>query len=32
MYLKGDVDQGLSLIMIEPSGEEKVIDQVKSNQ
>jgi hypothetical protein len=32
MYLKGDVDQGLSLIMVEPSGEEKVIDQVKSNQ
>ena len=32
IYLKGDVDQELSLIMIEPSGEKKVIDHVKSNQ
>jgi hypothetical protein len=32
MYLQGDVDQGLSLIMIEPSGEEKVIDRVKSQK
>jgi hypothetical protein len=29
MYLKGDIDQGLSLIMVEPSGEERVVDQVK---
>jgi hypothetical protein len=28
MYLKGDVAQGLSLIMVEPSGEERVVDQV----
>lgn len=32
MYLKGDVDQGLSLILVEPSGEEKVIDRVKSQK
>jgi hypothetical protein len=30
MYLKGDVDQGFSLIMVEPSGEEKVIDRIKT--
>ncbi|NJL53167.1 MAG: hypothetical protein HC930_14995 [Hydrococcus sp. SU_1_0] len=30
MYLKGDVEQGLSLIRVEPSGEERVIDQVSS--
>ncbi len=29
MYLKGDADQELSLVLIEPSGEERVIDQVK---
>jgi hypothetical protein len=29
MYLKGDIDQGFALIMVEPSGEEKVVDQVK---
>jgi hypothetical protein len=32
MYLQGDVDRGLSLIMIEPSGEEKIIDRVKSQK
>ena len=32
IYLQGDVDQGLSLIMIEPSGEEKVIDHVTSQK
>ncbi|MGL5834027.1 MAG: hypothetical protein ACRC1Z_12470 [Waterburya sp.] len=29
MYLKGDIDQGLSLIMVEPSGEERIVDQFK---
>ncbi|MFM2311530.1 MAG: hypothetical protein RLZZ04_806 [Cyanobacteriota bacterium] len=29
IYLKGDIDQGLSLIMVEPSGEERVVDRVK---
>jgi hypothetical protein len=29
MYLKGDINQGFSLIMVEPSGEERVVDQVK---
>jgi hypothetical protein len=28
MYLKGDVAQGLSLIRVEPSGEERVVDRV----
>jgi hypothetical protein len=28
MYLKGDVDRGLSLIRVEPSGKERVVDQV----
>lgn len=28
IYLKGNPDQGLSLIRVEPSGEEKEIDQV----
>jgi hypothetical protein len=32
MYLKGDVDQGFSLIMVEPSGDEKVIDRIKSQK
>jgi hypothetical protein len=32
IYLQGDVNRGLSLIMIEPSGEEKIIDQVKSQK
>jgi hypothetical protein len=30
MYLKGDIAQGFSLIMIEPSGEERMVDQFKS--
>lgn len=29
MYLKGDINQGFSLIMVEPSGEERIVDQVK---
>ncbi|NJO97456.1 MAG: hypothetical protein HC764_16820 [Pleurocapsa sp. CRU_1_2] len=29
MYLKGDAAQELSLVLIDPSGKEKVIDQVK---
>jgi hypothetical protein len=29
MYLKGDAGQELSLVLIDPSGKEKVIDQVK---
>lgn len=29
IYLKGDADQELSLVLIEPSGEERVIDQIK---
>jgi hypothetical protein len=29
MYLKGDIEQGFSLIMVEPSGEERIVDQVK---
>ena len=28
MYLKGNVDQELSLIMVKPSGEEEVIDRL----
>lgn len=28
IYLKGNVDQELSLIMIKPSGEEEIIDQL----
>ena len=31
MYLKGDADRGLSLIEVEASGEERVIDVVPSN-
>ena len=26
IYLKGDADNGLTLIMVEPTGEEKVMD------
>lgn len=29
MYIRGDADQELSLVLIEPSGEERVIDQIK---
>ena len=29
MYLKGDAGQELSLVLIDPSGKEKIIDQVK---
>lgn len=29
MYLKGNIDQEFSLIMIEPSGEERIVDQIK---
>jgi hypothetical protein len=29
MYLKGDIAHGLSLIKVEPSGAERVIDQIK---
>ena len=31
MYLKGNIDRGISLIEVEASGEEKVIDQMIGN-
>ncbi|WP_019508547.1 hypothetical protein [Pleurocapsa sp. PCC 7319] len=32
IYLKGNIDRGISLIEVEASGVEKVIDQIKGNQ
>jgi hypothetical protein len=29
IYLKGDINQGFSLIKVEPSGEENIVDQVE---